>query len=245
MSLVYLVGSAHWDMKGPERLKKFLSYIRPDVIGLEASKIIINQVLSDRKAILTEIEKDEAFNRRTSLLYRAVSIPDPVYKPDLVLEFLANQNYEVWASYEHRTEINPTAEIYPIHDHLVLARRSPELTTEAFGIENFISGVGYTQNFLHELAKIGKDTVQDFVEKTYFNSDALAESLKDPMKLGIFREMDDAMEPKIKALLSGDAGTVVIVVGSAHLFGPYENNLYDRLHEFSPVRIRLPEVDKF
>ena len=37
MTKLYLVGTHHLDLKGPERLEKFLGFVRPDTIGLEST----------------------------------------------------------------------------------------------------------------------------------------------------------------------------------------------------------------
>src|SRR3989344_7783517 len=37
MTQLYLVGTHHLDLKGPERLEKFLGFVRPDTIGLEST----------------------------------------------------------------------------------------------------------------------------------------------------------------------------------------------------------------
>ena len=37
MAKLYLVGTHHLDLTGPERLEKFLGFVRPDAIGLEST----------------------------------------------------------------------------------------------------------------------------------------------------------------------------------------------------------------
>lgn len=123
MVLVYLVGSVHWDIKGPERLRKFLGFVRPSYICLEASKQTIERVLLDRELIKTEIEKTKHFDDMMCKLYAASG--KKKQKPseeDFTLKFLSTLGYETWVSYEHKKEDNPSATIVPLHNHATLIK---------------------------------------------------------------------------------------------------------------------------
>ena len=95
MSLVYLLGTNHWDLKGPERLRKFLGFVRPTAIGLEASEELIKQRLSDRKYIKAEMEKQKQFDKMMEGLYFATGREAPKDNDQMVLDFLATQGYEI------------------------------------------------------------------------------------------------------------------------------------------------------
>lgn len=54
------------------------------------------------------------------------------------------------------------------------------------------------------------------------------------------------MEPKIREIVAnGKGGNTLISAGFGHFYGKYENNLYERLRDLNPKRIRLVTVDKF
>jgi hypothetical protein len=247
MSLVYLLGTNHWDLKGPERLRKFLGFVRPTAIGLEASEELIKQGLSDRQYIKAELEKQKQFDKMMDGLYASRGKEAPKDKGQMVFDFLATQGYEMWASYEHQQEDNPMVQIYPVHVHEVLARRSAEVYRKGLGEENIDSQGGFTQNFLGEVNKMNPAQLQEWVDSNYFDLDQIAEVYKDPEHLAFVRECDDVMEPRIRSVVSQNngGGATVIVAGNNHFFAGYGNNLYERLSDLSPARVRLPEVDKF
>lgn len=247
MSLVYLLGTNHWDLKGPERLRKFLGFVRPTAIGLEASEELIKQRLSDRQYIKAEMEKQKQFDKMMDGLYASRGREAPKDKDQMVLDFLATQGYEMWAPYEHQQENNPTVQIYPIHVHEVLARRSAEVYRKGLGEENIDSQGGFTQNFLGEIDKMDPAQLQEWVDSNYFDLDKIAEVYDYPEHLAFVRECDDVMEPRIRSVVSQNngGGATVIVAGNNHFFAGYGNNLYERLSDLSPTRVRLPEVDEF
>ena len=247
MSLVYLVGANHWDLKGPERLRKFLGFVRPTSIGLEASEELIKQRLSDRQAIKAELEKQKQFDAMMSRLYSAAGKEPQKTEDQIVLDFLATQGYEIWAAYEHKQEDNPSVNIYPVHNHKVLSRRSAEVYRKGLGEDMIDQQGGFTQQFLREVDEFDPKQLQQWVDSCYFDLEKIAEVYKDPNHLAFVKECDDTMEPRIRSVVAKNNGarTIVIVAGNNHFFAEYGNNLYERLRDLSPTRVRLPEVDKF
>src|SRR3989344_2116944 len=121
MGLLYLIGTVHWDLKGPERLRKFLGFVRPGYICLEASNQTIERVLSDRELIKTEMEKSKQFDKMMERVYARTGKQErKKSNGDFTLKFLSTLGYETWASYEHRASENPGAIIIPMHNHETL-----------------------------------------------------------------------------------------------------------------------------
>ena len=89
--------------------------------------------------------------------------------------------------------------------------------------------------------------LQDWVDKAYFDLDSIREVYQNPEHLSFVRECDNVMEPKIRSVVSQNNGmsSTVIIAGNNHFFAGYGNNLYERLIDLSPTRVRLPEVDRF
>lgn len=243
MGLIYLLGTNHMDLKGPERLRKFLGFIRPSAIGVEASEELIKLKLSERQFVVAEMERQKQFERTMIGAYNILGQDFQKREYPWALDISITMGYEIWASYEHQKE-NPTMEIYPVHSHEVLERRSPEMYKKAVGEENIDSEGAFNQNFFDELGKLTKDEFQKFIDSGYSNTHK--EAYRNPQLREITIECDDAMEPRIRKVVSQNpSGVTVIVAGSNHFFGEYENNLYERLKDLSPTRVRLPDVDKF
>ncbi|MFT4304387.1 MAG: hypothetical protein ACMXYG_07510 [Candidatus Woesearchaeota archaeon] len=244
MSLLYLLGTVHWDMKGPERIKKFLGFVRPTSIGIEASEELINQRLEERQIYKRVMEKQKSFDQLMQNFYLALGIEEPKSNIQLVFDFMVNQGYEIWATYEHKQHENQTANIYPVHNHEVLVRRSKQAWQEALGEASFDPNQGFSASFLDELECLDAQKLHDWIENSYSVEDL--DVYKDPHCLELIRECDDAMEPRIRDIVSrNNGGIAVIIAGRAHFFGHYENNLYQRLSDLSPTRVSLPDVDKF
>lgn len=246
MSLVYLVGTNHWDLKGAERLRKLLNFIRPSAIGIEASEELINLRLSERQRINVVIEQRKQLDSMMSRMYGAIGKKEPSQKKDsFTLDFLVAQGYEIWASYEHQQEDNLGVLIYPIHDPEFLKRKSIKAYREALGAEAINQDGSYTKQFVDKSDENNSEEFQEKIDNSYFDNDR--NLYKDQDSLTLIQECDDAMEPRIREVVSHNNGTghVVIVAGSNHFFAEYNNNLYERLKDLSPTRVRLPDVDKF
>jgi hypothetical protein len=241
MSLVYLVGTCHWDLKGPERLRKFLGFVRPTSIGLEASQGLIDEKLRYRQRVKEKLKEMGRIDEFFSQLYKGFKLEEPQREEDLILKFLEIQGYEQWVPYEHKQEDNPAVKIYPVHNHAFLSKRSPEIYHHLG--EEFIDEDGKMMPEFFEALKQG--TLEEFqreVDEIYLDDDPS----DDPKLREITREIDDIMEPKIRDVVAADPnGTIVIVAGAAHFFADYGNNLYQRLQDLSPHRLKLPEVDQF
>ena len=126
MNPLYLLGTNHWDLKGSERLRKFLGIVRPATIGVEASEELIKLRLSEREFFKKEIKKQQQFDQMLEELYSTIGKEAPQDGNKMVLGFFATQGYEIWSSYEYQEEDNPAAQIFPVHIHEVLVRRSLE-----------------------------------------------------------------------------------------------------------------------
>ena len=253
MSLVYLVGTVHWDLKGPERLRKFLGYIRPGTIGLEASEELIKQRLKDREQIKQLLEEEKRFNSMIGGLYKGTGKENPKSGEDLVLQFAAVQGYEFWTSYEHKLEENPIVEIVPMHTHEFLTRKSKEIYSKAFNQvsaetgHQFLDQKGeFTKDFCDEISTWDPIKLQSWIDENYQDTETTAQiAREDPNHAQFLKDADDAMEQKVRELVEKNDGHIVIPVGHAHVFTNYENNLYTRLKDLSPTRIRLSDVDRF
>ncbi len=247
MSLLYLVGSVHWDLKGPERLRKFLGFVRPSYICLEASEQSIQRVLSDRELLKVEMKKARDFDLAMKNLYTATgrkATEEP--NNDFELRFLSTLGYETWTSHEHVANDNPSAIIVPLHNHETLLK-GQGVYREALGSENVNKEGDLTSHFMDDLASITNEAeLQTMMDRNYFEADTFYGSNPEVKRLiPPLVERDDEMEPRLREVVNKNLGTTVFVCGNHHFFADYGNNLYERVQDLSPIRIRLPEIDNF
>ncbi len=238
MSKIYLVGTVHTDFKGPERLRKFLSFTRPNAIGIEASKELIDKRLEERKTIksIIDVNKrlDELVNGNFNLKEVLPQLDEEGEELSFIIKFLAIQGYEIWSAYEHKKEFDPTTNIYPIHNHEVLTRVSKKF----YGILGSTNTNSSLQYILHLLTE--KGGFQEYTDRIYLEDDNMPEEL-----LGEVKEYDDIMEANIRDIVTKGHEINAFIAGKAHFFGRYPNNLYARLKDLSPYRLKLIDMDSF
>src|SRR3989338_644893 len=226
--VTYLVGTCHIDPKGPVRLKKFLNFVRPTSIGHESSGENAKKIFEDRR-------------KKLGAFLQMNSVADPALKFAIMLGYI--DGYELWTPYQHQQEDNPTTIIYPLENHQILEKASDYLQQS----ENNNKVLSDWETLLHEgLRTRDFKKVQNSVELAYYDSRIVENIQKNLGRTDyLLEDRDVLMEQKIREIVTKDAqGTTVAICGVGHLFGEY-HNLYERVRDLSPCRIRLPEVDKF
>ena len=63
MSQIYLVGTHHLDLKGPERLEKFLNFVRPRFIAIECDEEIAQRKVEEHDLLVRELNQNRAMFR--------------------------------------------------------------------------------------------------------------------------------------------------------------------------------------
>jgi len=246
MGTLYLVGTIHWDLEGPERLRKFLGFVRPNSICLESSDELVKKTLEDRVAIKAELERQEKFNTMTKGMYKASRKQEDTSEEEVALKFLEIVGYETWVSYEHQ-QVYPATLVKPVHDHLVLLS-GQEIYKKGLGEGNIDQQGNFTPQFLDGIQGSDLLKIQEIIDKLYQKPDNFEGLSPEDTQyiLSFTRKCDDVVEPKVREVITRDPnGIVVFVCGKRHFFGNYRNNLYERLKDLSPHRLRLSDVDKF
>ena len=230
MAKLYLVGTHHLDLKGPERLEKFLGFVRPDTIGLESTvekfdrRIQDHNQLSSQKLLLRLMLKDQ-------------------YGPEAaenVVKYLNMLGYELWVPSQF-SEKNSGVKLAYCDEYRKEDIKA--MTQEVFG-NRVNDAQEVTIDFIDEIARTDFAELQKRTDSAY-KDNSVAELLKDPTSFkALILDRDERAEPKIRQELSGSNHTMVYVGGAMHLFGDY-NNLYERLKDLSPHRLRLTEIDNF
>ncbi len=226
MSNLYLVGTVHWDLEGPERLKRFLENKKPSFIGLEASEGLIATRLVERRMNLMF---KQAYGGILKVISSALDEEEPV-KRNIVAEFQAIQGYEMWTAYEYKQ--NHPVEIVPFFEDDVFNR----ISGQAYQPISSSPGT-FSDDFLDKIRELTIEQFQEIVTDAYVNPDHTK-------SMNTLKQVDDILEPGIRELVKMSEGkTMVVPAGNLHFFGSYENNLYDRLADLSPQRIRLIDFD--
>ena len=230
MAQLYLVGTHHLDLKGPERLEKFLGFVRPDSIGLESTvenyhrRIQDHDQLKGQKLMLRLILKDQ-------------------YGPEAaenVVKYLDMLGYELWVPSKFSGE---NGGVRLVHCDEYKKEDMKAMTQEVFG-DRVNEAQEVTTDFIDDITKMDFVDYQRRVDASY-QDNTVAELQKVPASFkALILDRDERAEPKIRQAFSGANHTMVYVGGTMHFFGDY-TNLYERLKDLNPTRIRLPEVDKF
>ena len=249
---LYLVGTIHLDMKGPERLTKFLSFIRPSHILCEGTKENAKETLKQRVAIKEQLRMYREHKKRSNGLETQLGTKIPLSDEDkqckLVLELLASFGFENYVPYEH-SKLYPTNSIISLDNPKLYKKALGAIAQEAKsnGNGNHFNESGVTEDFFQEIANLPFDRLKEFIanlEKSY--EDDLESLGKDKtIQESVAINRDEYFERIIRDTTSiGSVGNVVAIAGTYHIFGPY-HNLCDRLSDLNPMRLRLNEVDKY
>lgn len=230
MTQLYLVGTHHLDLKGPERLEKFLGFVRPDSIGLESTvenyhrRIQDHDQLKGQKLMLRLMLKDQ-------------------YGPEAaenVVKYLDMLGYELWVPSIFSGE---NSGVKLVHCDEYRKEDMKAMTQEVFG-DKVNEAQEVTTDFIDDIAKMDFADYQRRVDASY-QDNFVAELQKDPASFKmLILDRDERAEPKIRQAFLDSNHTMVYVGGTMHFFGDYDN-LYERLKDLNPTRLRLPEVDQF
>ena len=96
-----------------------------------------------------------------------------------------------------------------------------------------------------EIVNMNLDAHQKEMDKEYQN-DSVAELEQNPELFDyLLFERDKIIESKIRDKFARASNNFVYIGGLTHFFGNYKPNLYNRLEDLSPIRIRLKDMDSF
>ncbi len=231
MARLYMVGTNHRDLKGPKRLEKFLNFVRPDLIGIESTE----------EDYISRIENHEKLKSSEALMKLKLSQEYGWKKTEFILKYLNSQNYESWVSYEF-SKRNIGTKVIPCDKFK--KEKVTAIINQIYEVGNASADFLNRNLSIEELSKLDFEEYQSHMDLVYHLS-SIEEFKKDPeMFRNLFLLRDSWTELKIKKAFSETEHTMVYVGGAMHIFGDYYN-LGERLSDLSPVRIKLPEMDKF
>ena len=218
--MLTLIGTAHFDINGYNRLGKLLQKFNPDIIGIEETKedsietSDLVRRLTDKKTFLEALKNLQK------------KFPDS--NPETLKLWLSSVNYEQRAVDDHSASKN--IPVFYCDNPQVLA--DVDFKGEA---ENPKSPLNVK---LGRILRLLPEELKSEIDREY---SLTAYPVNDnPQLVRFYQERDRFTE----ALLRRQMGWVVYVCGLDHIFGDYHPNLFDRLNDLNPQRIKLNEADK-
>ena len=222
------------DLRGPERLEKLLQSYRPTYICLETTQEDAKRRVRDHQTSQREAPSIRMFTA--------------VYGKEAVDNILAFQNamgYEIWVPHEYQQDRTYVQIIYlderTEQDFQYARQKINERTGEIVDLHG-----KPTERLIEELLKLDRAKMQQATDNSYLDTSTgigkdFTQQEFDRFVIG----SDDRIEPKLRYLFQTAQPDDVIdyVGGVLHIFGDYRN-LYERLKDLNPQRVRLVEADK-
>lgn len=219
--MITLIGTSHFDLEGYYRLINFLNYLKPSLIALETTKIDYK----DSK-IVNELFSNE------SILNEAVSnLKDkfPNLNQNTVRHWLFSQNYDTKAISEY-VSLNKVP--------LIFCDKEEELkkiTIKNSTIENPFLSKEILSFLSLNLTDAKRNVEQEYACDEY--------PVKDSVELTSFYKSRDEFAEKILRKHSEETQKLVYICGLDHIYGDYTPNLFERLKDLNPRRLKLNYID--
>ncbi len=267
MNELYLIGTVHIDIDGAERLKKLLEFLNPESIAVEMHEqgagIIEekdakrNEIKSDskkREQLLSMAQK-EGYNIETAEAFLSQDIgmgyeylvPKLYCKPKGIPLYLVDEPGRTTKTLmDDSTASLQSKEVYTGNEHIEAALRMSLQDLRLFINESYSHKS--MDDFYHSILK---DIEQEYAEKEK------GDQTKEPLKLldimNIMKKdhtdhlvkSNEYVEKHLRELCKNHE-KLVYIGGSQHLFWTYpfgEKNLYERMSDLQPVRLRLCDTD--
>lgn len=265
MAALYFIGTEHADIDGAARLEKLLEHLAPTAIAVEideqraqlalenfAKLEIIRSDLSRKERFLAAAQ-GKGFNRKTveEFYFNGVG---------LNYEFLVPKLY--WEPKEVPVvSVDTTRTVEGVVEDLISSLPFGEQERQKIAASVYRdylklppSDLRQVVNEHYQLRELGD--YRNFVVKELereFGAPLQQETLNavDTVLAGLpgqFVRSDSVVEQNLRRLCEqGQGGRIVSVSGFAHVFVRYghgEKNLYERVSDLMPVRIKLCDADK-
>ena len=218
--MLTLIGTSHLDMDGYDRLSKLLAYLKPSVIGIEETR----EDFEGTSNLVRALSNPQTFENALSNAKK--QFPDANH--DTLKQWLSSIHYENEAIGEYST-----ANDVPI----IYCDNPQELEKVDFDAEarNKDSSLNRgIEAFLRQSPQEARLDIRQEYSLTEY-------PVKDCVELVAFYQGRDKHTEQI---LRSQTGNVVYVCGLDHIFGDYHPNLFDRLIDSHPGRMKLSEADQ-
>lgn len=227
MTDLYLVGTSHFDLDGYSRLIRIFRFLRPFAIASEDTRTDFHGALQISKKWQQPETLEIAIQNALKLF--------PNANHETLKLWLRSVHYSVQAISNYSTPNNIP----------VLYCDDPAVLTEvdfrgAWGDQPSSANAEMTR-FLSLPPEAAKQDIQIEYEQEYYPISDLPELVE------FYSKRDSFAEPLLRQQILGrrlQQGALVYACGLDHLYGNYHPNLFDRLADLSPKRMKLSEADK-
>lgn len=218
--MLTLIGTSHLDLDGYDRLSHLLAYLKPTVIGIEETQEDFNETSNLVKVLSNPQILENAIANASK------QFPDAIH--ETLRQWLSSVNYENKAIAEY-SAINNVPIVYCDNPQEL---RKVDFDSEANKAESTLNrGIEAFLKQTPEEARL--DLRKEYSQAMY--------PVKDCEDLVAFYQARDKHTAQI---LREQTGNVVYVCGLDHIFGDYHPNLFDRLTDLNPKRMKLCESDR-
>ena len=220
MNKLYLVGAAHLDIDAYKRLERFLVTSQPAAVGIEDTENDFRKTLTAAQhpdAIQFSVNNWQSHFQSCNTQTVTLLVENVVYKILLIGQYL--------------------------HGGKLLFCDNPAVV-ESPAFEGALAAfITKRSSKLEELVRMSPEQLRQDVAHEYAQQ---SYPVSDNTVLVQFYSTRDAFAEQVlrQQLLKPTIGPIVNVGGLDHIYGDYYPNLFDRLADSNPVRMKLSETDK-
>lgn len=218
--MLALIGTSHLDLDGYDRLRKLLGHLKPSVIGIEETSDDFDETSNLVRALSdTQTFENALANAKKKF---------PNADSETLKQWLSSVHYENRAIGEY-SNANGVPILYCDNPQEL---EKVDFEAEAGRKESSLNR--RIETFLRQSPENARLDIRQEYSLTEY-------PVKDCAELVAFYQ---ARDKHTEQILRSQTGNIVYVCGLDHIFGDYHPNLFDRLSDLNPKRIKLSEADK-
>lgn len=221
MKNIYLCGTMHADLAGPQRLRKVLNVLTPGHIAIESYPVVTEKLLQDRRDFVNIDEQ-----KVVDVMKQKPEIFPEGSRSDTFLAVLQSFGYEIWVPLEYAQQ-HPRVSIVQLEDEHVVEEAMKACE------ERFKKMIQLVIRLSPEAAKKEADKWYDLSVLESTQMKAAQRELRCAERNRIFADKMHSLE-----------GRILVVTGLSHIYGE-EPSLRTLLQEYNPVDLRLIQADYF
>ncbi len=217
---LYLCGTVHLDLVGPERLRKVLQTLTPKYVAIESYPELSQDILNKRREIV-DIDEQTILKK----IRDKSKMPVEGVRADSALALLNCVGYEAWVPFEYAERTG--AQIIHIED-----KKRAQKITKNF-LEDILTDPLKAGPFI-EMLKLPLKTLKNIFDFCY---ELGLNKGDDPAEV---TERNKVFAERISQL----DGRVLAVTGLGHIYGE-EPTLHTLLKNYNPTSFKLVQADYF